>query len=234
MFRRGHSTAQSCFDILHSVYNANNLNNHTIITYIDFAKAFNVINHELLIIKFKNLGVKNTFLSLIKNYLYDRKQIIKLGDVISDVGLIQDGVPQGSILGPTLFLSYINDLKDCKLNGNINLYADDTAIHVSDSNIQTAAARMNSDLRIFAQWALRSRLTVNVSKTNYMIIYGRNKIPIDIDSRVKISYDGKFLTRVDKYTYLGLVIDEKTNFELQVNKLSPTTSCICWENLENI
>lgn len=165
-FRKGHSTAQSCYDILHSVFNAINVNHPTIITNKDFAKAFNVINHRLLLVKLRNLGVEENFLNLIGKYLSERKQVIKLGSIISDVDLIADGVPQGSILGPTLFLAYINDLKDCELNGNINLYADDTAIYISHPDINIAAIKMNEDLKCFANWALNSRLTVNVEKKN--------------------------------------------------------------------
>lgn len=104
-FRRGHSTAQSCFDVLYSTYNALNQNSYTIITYIDFAKAFNVINHSLLIKKLNNLGVRGNFLKLTKNYLKNRKQIVKLDNYTSDEGLVENGVPQGSILWPTLFLT---------------------------------------------------------------------------------------------------------------------------------
>lgn len=147
-FRKKHSTAQSCFDILHSIYNAINQNNRTIITYINFAKAFNVINHNLLTKKLKNLGIMGNFQKLIRNYLKDRKQVVKLENCISDVGQIHNGVPQGSILGPTLFLAYINDLKECKLHGNINLYADDTAIYISHPDIKIAAAKMNDDLTV--------------------------------------------------------------------------------------
>lgn len=122
-------------------------------------------------------------------------------------------------MGSTLFLAYINDLKECKLQGNINLYADDTAIHISHPDITIAASKMNNNLKSFAEWALNSRLTVNVSKTKYMLIYGPGKIPSDIDDLIKIVNDGKILERVDKYSYLGLAIDSKTSFESHINNL---------------
>lgn len=86
-------------------------------------------------------------------------------------------------------------------------------------DIRVAATQMNNDLKCFANWALTSRLTVNVDKTKYMVLYGTKKMPRDIDSQVEIVYNEKILHRVKKYVYLGLIIDEKTSFECHINQL---------------
>ena len=163
------------------------LENHrsTIAIFLDLQKAFDTVDHKILIGKLGLYGFSNTLLALMRNYLEDRHFMVRLGNELSEKVGIQLGVPQGSILGPLLFLIYINDLSWYDLKSKLVLFADDTLIYTSSSQIETAKATVHEDMEKICEWFDFNRLVVNWKKTNGMVINRHAEKPTDFSFFVK-------------------------------------------------
>jgi hypothetical protein len=171
-FRQNHSTMSS----LLSNSNSWLVNMDAGLVILDLRKAFDTVDHEILIKKLKIYGVQNTALKWFSSYLFDRKQFCKVGSAASSTKNIRCGVPQGSNLGPLLFLLYVNDLTNCLRHSSAEMYADDTNLTACSDEIYNLQAILNSDLNNIHQWIVANKLTLNVGKTEYMIIGTQQKL----------------------------------------------------------
>ena len=144
--------------------------------FIDLAKAFDTVNHAILLEKLQLYGFQNQALALIASYLSNRTQIVIIDGVKSDPMDISCGVPQGSILGPLLFILYINDLPNCLKNSKPFIYADDTNLFTSNDTIQQLKALCQEDLDCISTWCKLNLLTINASKTGYLLMSSANKM----------------------------------------------------------
>ena len=145
-------------------------NVHSLVLFIDFSKAFDTIPHKKLLEALENIGIRGMCLDLFKNYLSCRSFVVKIGEELSDCKSIQYGVPQGSKLGPILYLIFANNLLkniDCT---NVFAYADDTALIVSNYNVKIAASNMQKNVDIIGRWCHDNGLMINISKTKLMHI----------------------------------------------------------------
>ena len=138
--------------------------------FIDLKKAFDTVDHNILLKKLECYGVKGQALSLLKSYLSNRHQKCQINRFVSSEQLIRCGVPQGSILGPLLFLLYINDLPECLNNTRPRLFADDTNLTASGNSIADVELAVNSDLDNLRNWLIANKLSLNVAKTEFMLI----------------------------------------------------------------
>ena len=165
-FRKEHSTIDTIFKCTTDLQNNKNSKIHTIALYIDFKKAFDTVNHELLLKKLHILLIKHTALNWIKTYLTNRTQQTQIGNNLSVERPVNTGVPQGSILGPTFFLCYINDIVDVCHNFKILLYADDTVIYKQVHDTQRFLDRhdFQQDVNRLLMWCQKNRLSINVKK----------------------------------------------------------------------
>ena len=141
-------------------------------------KMFNCVNWSYTI--------TGNALSMIKSYLTDRKQKCQLGDVITSESRVTCGIPQGSILGPLLFLLYINDLPDCLRQVSPRLFADDTNLTAAGETIEEVELAMNNDLLRIKEWLLANKLSLNVAKTEFLLIGSHHKLN-NLDSHVLTS-----------------------------------------------
>ena len=197
-----------------------NLNDrfHSIAVYIDFQKAFDSIDHHILLQKLESYGIRGIALSWFESFLRDRSHRVKISNSFSDSKILNVGIPQGSQIAPVLLLLYINDLSNLSNVASTILFADDTTICFSGPNLSTLTSLCNSELEKFLTWTRANRLTLNVAKTNCMFISNRatdcppiflDNVPLQFQSSVK---------------FLGIMIDHKLNFRDHIkmikNKLS--------------
>ena len=165
-FRKKHSTMDTISKFTNDIFNGLNNREMTTAVFIDLAKAFDTVNHEILLKKLKYIGIKGNLLKLLKNYLCNRKQTTTVNSNISGYRDITCGVPQGSILGPLLFLMYVNDLSSVLRYCKYQLYADDTVIYHTNHDVNISKENLEKDLKKFIIWCNGNALTVNIKNQN--------------------------------------------------------------------
>ena len=223
-FRPGHSTSSTCAYFTEDLYTAINNKEITIAVFIDAMKAFDTVNHQILINKLQNYGIRGALLEWLKNYLTNRKQCTVANNIVSDYRDITYGVPQGSVLGPLLFLIYVNDISSIIKNSKISMYADDTVVYISHSDPKTAITLIQSDLNDLNIWCNRNRLTINCKKTKYSIYGMRSNIKKSKMLDIRLSLNAHILERVCSYKYLGLILDEHLNYNKHIKEMTKVIS----------
>ena len=173
--------------------------------FLDFAKAFDTVNHDILLEKLKYYGFRDKSHALLESYLSNRVQRTEVNGVLSDEGIIKHGVPQGSVLGPLLFLLYINDISESSKILKFFLFADDTTVYYSDKLNSQTEKLLNCELEKVSNWLSANKLSLNVKKSNFLHFhhgkYKKQILNIRIDN---IPVEEKAFTK-----YLGAFIDNK-------------------------
>ena len=188
--------------------------NYVGMVLLDLQKAFDTVDHEILCNKLEAMGIN--FTKWFKSYLGGRQQIVIANETRSDPGIVTCGVPQGSILGPLLFLCYVNDMPisiKCKLL----LYADDSALIVSGSDPQTIADKLSEELESCRKWLMDNKLSLHLGKTE-AILFGSKRILRNVES-FKIRCGEEIIKRVKSAKYLGVQIDENLSGDSIVKEI---------------
>uniref|UniRef100_A0A8C7X350 Reverse transcriptase domain-containing protein n=1 Tax=Oryzias sinensis TaxID=183150 RepID=A0A8C7X350_9TELE len=186
--------------------------------FLDLKKAFDTVNHEILLSKLTYFNFSMDAIQWIKSYLEFRKKCVCINGVKSTLLDVPVGLPQGSILGPLLFSMYINDLPNTCGNVEFQMYADDAVIFTSAKNIQEAASILTSALVPVNEWLSKSCLLLNTTKTVCMMF---TKQPLDI-KHSGIFLEGQELEIVSKFKYLGVTLDSTLSFKSHIKKISNT------------
>lgn len=174
-FRKTRSTTMAIIEAVEEIAKALDKRKYAVGIFIDLKKAFDTLNHTILLQKLELYGIRGVALNWLRSYLTDRQQYVKMGDYSSELLSITCGVPQGSILGPKLFNLYINDIFDISKLFKMILFADDTNIFYSNDDYNTLITTINSELGKLKQWMDANKLSLNVCKTK-MMFFGNYKI----------------------------------------------------------
>ena len=174
-FREGHSTEYASLELIDRIMKDLENKNMSIAIFLDLSKAFDTLDHNILLYKLKYYGVVNTELKWFSSYLKNRSQYVEFNNTKSNTLNISTCVPQGSILGPLLFLIYVNDINLTTSYFKFIMYADDTTListlHNNNKRCQTDQPIINANLDMVTEWLLLNRLSLNVSKTKLMLFH---------------------------------------------------------------
>ena len=143
--------------------------------FIDLKRAFDTVNHNILLSKLEHYGIRGVPLDWFRSYLAGRKQFVFLNGESSELKDFTCGVPQGSVLGPLLFLTYINDLPNVSQNLKYFLFADDTNSYYESDNLRNLERTINNDLKQLSLWLKVNRLSLNIEKTNFVIFHSSQR-----------------------------------------------------------
>lgn len=219
-FRTSHSTELAALELTDRLLNSMDNNQIPFAIFLDLSKAFDSINHEILLQKLKYYGIFDRALKLLSSYLSNRKQLTVLDYVNSSFLTITTGVPQGSILGPLLFIIYINDLHVASNIFSPVIYADDTtlsaALHAFESPGQDRDNNINIELTKVSHWLKLNKLSLNSSKTKAMVFHTpRKKV-----SNPYIAIDSVPIEFVKSFDYLGIIFDNHLTWKAHISKIS--------------
>ena len=211
-FRPKHSTLsaliQLCDELLKNMDNGK----MNCVVFLDVKKAFDSINHKILLHKMHVLfGISGLQLNWFESYLSNREQQCEVNDKLSTPKRIKCGVPQGSILGPLLFLVYINDMPDCLQNSDPSLYADDTVICASSNDCNDLVAIINADLENIRKWMGKNKLQIHPKKSKYMFVASPHNLKNNINDH-PVSINNIPIARVHNYSCLGVKLDERLSW----------------------
>ena len=186
--------------------------------FLDFSKAFDTVNHNILLEKLEHYGIRGGIAqSWFKSYLVDRQQTVSVNGETAKNRFINCGAPQGSVLGPLLSLLCINDIHVSSKKLDFHLFADDTSLLFSSKNQQNLEQIVNLELTNISDWLLANKLSLNVSKSNFLIINPHQK---KIDKPIALHIDNERLEQKDCAKYLGVIIDKQLNWKQHIKQLN--------------
>ena len=223
-FLKGKSTHDALLHLTENIYDSFNGRDGSfcINVFVDFHKCFDTIDHSILIRKLELYGITGILLNIIKNYLLNRTQSVRIQNSVSPPLPITKGVPQGSVLGPLLFLFFINDVPNISNVLTPVLYADDTTLSFRCRSIPDANLVCNLEMQKFYKWAVANKLSINfgIDKTYFMIHTFRN-----LDLRdLHLNLGNNILTKRNVCKFLGVMVDEKLKFKEHVEHISKKIS----------
>ena len=195
-----------------------NRKENTISVFLDLSKAFDPVNHNILLRKLEFYGIRGLALQWFKNYLTGRKQYVLYNNTQSSKQYITCGVPQGSVLGPLLFLIYINDIPKCLKHSKSIVFADDTTIFASCNNMNTLHNNMNDDLANLINWFKANMLSLNIAKTNYLL-FPSSKL-VNVGGNMKLYAGADEIIRNECCKFLGIIIDDKLGWLDHINSIN--------------
>ena len=205
-FQKNCSTEHAIIELVEQITKSFEKNRFMLGVFIDLSKAFDTVNHEILLSKLIHYGVKGRIHNWIKSYLKHRKQFV----IFKNSGLIEVicGVPQGSILGPLLFLIYINDMYKASNSISSIMFADDTNLFLSHNNVKDMFNLMNLELEKFNDWFKANKLSLNADKTKFTLFHKSSQsenLPLKLP---KLIMNDVLIERKDSLKFLGVLIDE--------------------------
>ena len=211
-FRNEHSTSLALIELIEQITLASDCKKSTIGVFIDLKKAFDTINHDILLNKLQHYGIRGVAHKWLDSYIKHRKQFVSFNDVNSDFLDMVCGVPQGSILGPILFIIYINDLCNVSTVLKYVLFADDTNLFISGNDLKQLCSQLNIELDKLNVWFMVNKLSLNISKTNFILFSNKFIDKANLDIRI----NGNAINRVFETKFLGVIIDSKLNWKQHI------------------
>ena len=218
-FRSKRSTYMALLELTTNLTHALKQKQHTMGIFLDLSKAFDTIDHNILLTKLHHYGIRGTALNWFESYLKNRTQSVYALNSHSSTKDINIGVPQGSVLGPLLFIIYMNDITNTTKLLKLILYADDTNIFLSHPDLNSLYRTMNTELTHITDWFRANKLSLNVSKTNYMLF--SSKTP---NHHNNISIDNNKISQVHTTKFLGITIDDNLTWNHHIDNITTKAS----------
>ena len=216
-FRSNHSTEHAFISLIETIKKY--LDDGKIVcgVFIDLQKAFDAVNHEILLEKVKHYGIRSTQNDWFRSFVTSRKQYVPMEGFFSQTKIVKCGVPQGSTLGPLLFLIYINDLANALEKSIVHHFADDTNLLYGNKNPSVISDVINSELKLVTDWLRANSLSMNESKIKLLLFRPINKLNLTLSNT---NLNGYLLTFAKSVTYLGIEIDETLSWNNQIEVLA--------------
>ena len=224
-YRKKHSTETACLEFVDSIHRNLELGKLPISFFLDLSKAFDTLDHKILLAKLKYYGLNTTALSWFTSYLSNRKQFVEIDDAKSTITDVNTGVPQGSILGPLLFIIYMNDINTVSEKFEFVLYADDTSLTTTictfnlDNDVKHLSNNINNELALVNDWLVANKLSLNIGKTKFMIFHYPQLRDANIP-KLEIYINGICIQRTEKMDFLGLTVTDTMSWNDHCNKIS--------------
>jgi hypothetical protein len=215
-FRANHSTNHATLLITNKIQKAIEKKMYSCGIFLDLSKAFDTVNHKILIKKLEYYGIRGIVKDWFCSYLSDRNQFVSLSNVSSDEQLLTHGVPQGSVLGPLLFLIYINDFNKSSDYLDFHLFADDSNLFFAHKSLQSLELHLNEQLCKVDQWLCVNKLSLNVEKSNFVIFHPPQK---KVNYSISLLINNNILRQENSIKYLGIIMDSNLNWKEHVHEL---------------
>ncbi len=215
-FKENDSTINQLIHICNNIYKGLDLSKDVCLVFLDVSKAFDKVYHKGLMFKLEQMGISGNLLKWIESYLKGRSQKVVINGVESNPRYINASVPQGSILGPLLFLVYVNDLVN-DLETTPYLFADDTSLLevINPRNVAGSFAKINRDLESLSNWAAQWRVNYNATKTVYMIVSNKKNNVV----YPNLYLNGQILTKVTSHKHLGITLTKDMSWNLHIDAI---------------
>ena len=216
-FRTKHSTMHAALSITDKVQKSIEEGQYSCGIFLDFSKAFDTVDHKILLQKLRNYGIRGIALDWFASYLSNRRQFVTIGNTSSDVRSLSHGVPQGSVLGPLLFLIYINDFNRSSTFFDFHIFADDSNLFLSNHSIFELERLANDNLYLVSNWLRANKLSLNIEKTNFIIFHPPQK---KLSYTPKLTISNKRIKQENYVKYLGLYIDSSLSWKFHVQHIA--------------
>jgi hypothetical protein len=216
-FRPRHSTIHAVNEFIDDTITSLENKQYTLSVFLDLSKAFDTIDHKILLRKLEWYGIRGVALEWFRSYLDTRKQYVQYKNSKSSTETIPCGVPQGSVLGPLLFIVYTNDLPNCLNYSKTILFADDTTLYLSSPDIKYLYRNVNIDLEFLAEWFRANKLSLNVSKT-HLVVFKQSHMKIP--NNLNINIDNQTIERKNVVKFLGIYIDSKLEWHEHIKYIN--------------
>ena len=216
-FRKNHSTEHALIELCDQIRLSMGQGQMTCGIFIDLSKAFDTVNHQILLDKLDHYGIRGHALELFKSYLSNRKQYVNIEKCKSQTRPISCGVPQGSVLGPLFFLLFINDLPKCCSTGKVRLFADDTTIFFHTNSIDDIISTGKVIMTQLTNWFKANKLTLNADKSSFTIFKSSRKVIPNLP--VHIDFQNQQIKRTSHIKFLGIILDENLTWNHHVNEI---------------
>ena len=213
-FRKHHSTVHSLAQLTNYINTKMDKGQPTLATFIDFRKAFDCVQHPILLGKLSSLGVDTRAVKWFESYLSEREQRVLANNVYSSHQLVTQGVPQGSVLGPLFYIIYANDINSTIRSCKIALYADDTVLYTANKNFGKSVRQIQRDMNALSHWCDHNGIRMNIEKTKLMIFGSTVKIRKLPEFEVKVQ--DLPLSVATTYKYLWVTLDSQLNYDKHI------------------
>ena len=229
-FRSKHSTSHALILLTEKIRKSIDQGLFTCGIFLDLWKAFDTVDHSILLDKLSNYGIRGKAHDWFSSYLNNRRQFVSIGSSNSDPLPVRCGVPQGSVLGPLLFLICVNDLQKCSGLLEFHLFADDTNLFSNNANIHDLESNINSELQKVNSWLCASKLSLNLEKTSFAIFHPPQK---HIHYKVRLKISNKVLKQDSHIKYLGIIFDSHLNWKNHIHELGKIISKTALKSFKN-